>query len=133
MKKTLLSVAVLALVPAGDVFSQSVYFGSACYPVRRPAFSLGWSGGPWQFAASWGGGWGGGYAATSCAPYVRSAPVPVWTTGYDCYPAPVVSYYGTSHRPSSAFVVPRRYGAAPIVADPVFRPPSPFYPLRVAR
>lgn len=134
MKKTFLLAASLAVVGVVEAGAQAVYFGPACYPVSRPAFSVGWSGGPWQLAASWGGGgWRGGYAAPYCAPYVRPVALPVWSAGYNCYPAPVVGYYGTSYRPSSAFVVPRRYGAAPIVADPVFRPVTSGYPVRVAR
>jgi len=133
-KKILLSAAMLLVVGAIEASAQAVYFGQPCYAVARPAVSVGWSGGPWQFAASWGGGgWGGGYAAPYCAPYVRPVAVPVWSAGYGCYPAPVISYYGTSYRSSSTFIVPRRYGAAPIVADPVFRTPASAYPARVAR
>ena len=133
-KKILLWAAMLLVVGAIEASAQVVYFGQPCYPVARPAVSVGWSGGPWQFAALWGGGgWGGGYAAPYCAPYVRPVALPVWSAGYNCYPAPVVSYSGTSYRSSSAFVVPRRYGAAPVVADPVFRSPASVYRVRVAR
>jgi len=134
MKKILLWAAMLLVVGAPDAGAQAVYFGQPCYPVARPAVSVGWSGGPWQFAASWGGGgWGGGYAAPFCAPYVRPIAVPVWSAGYSCYPAPAIGYYGTSYRSSSAFAVPRRYGAAPVVADPVFPARASVSPVRLAR
>lgn len=135
MKKILLSASMLAVVLAGHSWSQSIYFGQSCYRTPQPAVTVGWGSGPWQIAASWGGaGWGGGYAAPYCAPYVRPIAVPVWTTGFNCYPAPVVNYYGTTYRSSRTFVVPRRYGAAPIVADPiVFRPAAPVYPVRAVR
>ena len=133
-KKILLSAAMFAVVGTVEAGAQAVYFGQPCYPVSRPAVSVGWSGGPWQIAASWGGGgWNGAYAAPYCAPYVRPFAVPVWSAGYSCYPAPVVGYYGTSRRSSSTFVVPRRYGAAPIVADPVFPARASVYPVRIAR
>ena len=139
MKNLLFSVSVLAVVLAGEVRSQSVYFGRGCAVAPQPAFSVGWGGGAWQVAASWGGGgWGGGYyAAPACVPYVRPVVVPVWNGGFNCYPAPVINYSGTSFRSSSTFVVPRRYGAAPVVADPVFRAGAPVSPVvrtvRVAR
>lgn len=125
---------MLLVLGAIEASAQAIYFGQTCYPVARPAVSVGWSGGPWQFAASWGGGgWGGGYAAPYCAPYAQPVALPVWSAGYRCYPAPIVSYSGTSYRSSAAFVVPRRYGAAPIVADPVFPARASVYPVRLAR
>lgn len=134
MKKILLSASVLAIVGAGQAWSQAVYVGQSCYSAPRPAFAAAWNGGAWQVGASWGGGWGGGYAAqVYCAPVVRPVVVPVWTGGFNCFPAPVVNYYGnygTTYRRSSTFVVPRRYGAAPIVADPVFRASAPVSPVR---
>jgi hypothetical protein len=135
MTKLLLSASAFVVVLAGEVRSQSVYFGQGCSIARQPAFSAGWAGGGWQVAASWrGGGWGGGYsAAPACLPYVRPVVVPVWTGGFNCFPAPVVNYYGTTSGSSPAFVVPRRYGAAPIVADPVFRAGAPIAPARTVR
>ena len=140
MKTLLLSASVLAVVLAGEVRSQSVYFGRGCAIAPQPAFNVGWGGGGWQVAASWGGrGWGGGYyAASACVPYVRPVVVPVYNGGFNCYPAPVVNYYGnygiTTYRSSSTFVVPRRYGAAPVVADPVFRAGAPVVaPVRTVR
>ena len=134
MKVLLLSVSVLAVVLAAEVRSQPVYFGRGCAVAPRPAFSVGWGGGAWQVAASWGGGY---YGAPACVQYVRPVVVPVWNGGFNCYAAPVINYSGTSYRPSSSFVVPRRYGAAPTVADPVFRAGSPASPVartvRVAR
>jgi hypothetical protein len=143
MKKILLSASLLAVVGAGEVWSQAVYFGQGCSPAPRPALAAAWNGGAWQIGASWGGGWGGGYAApVYCAPVVRPVVVPVWTGGFNCAPATVVNYYGsyggygnfvnngTTYRRSSTFVVPRRYGAAPTVADPVFRASALVSPVR---
>ncbi len=135
MKKILFSASVLAVVGAGEAWSQAVYFGQGCTPAPRPAFAAAWNGGAWQVGASWGGGWGGGYAApVYCAPVVRPVVVPVWTGGFNCFPAPVITSYGSYgepiYRSSSTFVGPRRYGAAPIVADPVFRASAPVSPVR---
>ncbi len=134
MKKLLLSALLLAVVGACQAWSQAVYFGQGCAPAPRPSFAAAWNGGAWQVAASWGGGWVGGYAApVYCAPLIRPVVVPVWSGGFNCYPAPVVNYYGnygTTYRRSSAVAVPRLYGAAPIVADPVFRAGAPVAPVR---
>ena len=130
MKRFFLASAMLmaVLVPAE---AQFFGFGQGGFCAPRPAVSVTWAGNPYvQINA---GGWGYGYARP-CVPYYQPV-VPVWSGA--CFSASVVNYYsGTSSRRASTFVVPRRYGAAPIVADPVFRPAESFYPgrgVRVAR
>lgn len=129
MKRFILAAAILTavLVPAE---AQFFGFGQGGFCAPRPAVSITWAGNPYVQINAGGGGWGYGYARP-CLPYYQPV-VPVWSGA--CFPAPVVNYYyGTSSRGASTFVVPRRYGAAPIVADPVFRPAAPVYPVRGVR
>lgn len=129
MKRFFLSAAMLTavLVP---LEAQFFGFGQGGFCAPRSAVSITWAGNPSVQINAGGGGWGYGYARP-CVPYYQPV-VPVWSGA--CFSAPVLNYYyGASPRGSSRFVVPRRYGAAPIVADPVFRPAAPFYPVRGVR